>query len=68
MKLVKKNYDSKSFWLCPMCGKPFEASKVHDANDNGTQLYLDANCPECGAMLTVVADVSHVCVYAEECE
>lgn len=66
MELVKENYDAKTFWLCPMCGKPFYTSEVTSGNDDGTQLYLDCDCPECGAMLTVVADISHVCVWEEK--
>ena len=66
MKLVKENYDAKKFWLCPMCGKSFYADKVTDTNDDGTQLYMDTDCPNCGAMLTVVCNISHVCVWENE--
>ena len=66
MELIKENYNANSFWICPMCGKPFYTSEITDTNDNRTALYMDTTCAECGALLTVVCEVSHVCVWKEE--
>jgi predicted RNA-binding Zn-ribbon protein involved in translation (DUF1610 family) len=66
MELIKENYDLSTVWNCPICGETICVKTYDDVNDNGTQLYFDWNCPECGAMLTLVADVSHVCVWKEE--
>lgn len=66
MELVKENYNKSTMWLCPMCGEPFYAEKIDDANDDGTVMYMETMCDNCGAALTVVVEVSHVCAWKDE--